>query len=248
MAGHSKWSKIKRKKAVADQKKGKVFTRCIHEITVAVREGGGGDPGHNARLALAIDNAKAVNMPNDNIDRAIKRATGEIKSDEQYELTYEGYGPGGVAVMVDVLTNNKNRTVSEVRHAFSKSGGTLGENGSVGFLFEKKGVLSVKKELIGEEELMEAALEAGAEDINDEEDVWEIITEPTQFHAVQENIKKHVELDTAELMMIPKNKVEVSGKDAEQIIRLIENLDDLDDVLNVWANCEVPDELEEGAA
>ena len=244
MSGHSKWSKIKRKKAVADQKKGKVYTRCVHEITVAVREGGGGDPGHNARLALAIDNAKAVNMPNDNIDRAIKRATGEIKSDEEYELTYEGYGPGGVAVMVDAVTNNKNRTVGEVRHAFSKCGGALGENGSVSFLFTKRGVLSVKKELIGEEALMEVALEAGAEDINDEEDVWEIITEPNMFHQVQQALREHVELDTAELMMIPKSKVDVGGKEAEQMLRLLEMLDDLDDVLNVWANCEVPDELE----
>lgn len=242
MAGHSKWSKIKRKKAVADQKKGKIFTRCIHEITIAVREGGGGDPGHNARLALAIDNAKAVNMPGDNIERAIKRATGEIKADEQHELMYEGYGPGGAAVMVEVLTDNRNRTASEVRHAFSKCGGTLAGNGSVAWMFTKKGVLSVKKDSVSEEQIMEAALEAGAEDIKDEGDVWEIITEPTAFHSVQQELKERVALDTAELMMIPSNKVEVSGKEAEQMLRLLELLDDLDDVLNVWANCEVPEE------
>lgn len=241
MAGHSKWSKIKRKKGVADQKKGKVFTRMAHEIAVAVREGGGGDPDGNARLREAIDKAKSVNMPNDNIDRAIKRATGELKADEQMELTYEGYGPGGTAVMVEVLTDNKNRTVAEVRHAFSKCGGQLGENGCVAWMFEKKGVISIKRELIEEDKLMEIALEAGASDISDEGDEWEVVTEPSEFHQVKTTLIQTVPIENDELMMVPNSKVDLDEKQSEQMIRLTEILDDLDDVLNVWANCELAD-------
>ncbi|MCB0324994.1 MAG: YebC/PmpR family DNA-binding transcriptional regulator [Bdellovibrionales bacterium] len=237
MAGHSKWSKIKRKKGVADQKRGKIFTRCIHEIAVAAREGGG-DPDGNPRLRLAIDQAKAVNMPNDNIDRAIKRATGELKGDEAQELTYEGYGPGGTAVLVEVLTDNKNRTVGEIRHAFTKAGGTLGENGCVAWMFDKKGLFAVKKEAIAEEALMEAALEAGAEDIVDEGDVWELTCPTKEFHTLKVALQGLVSLEMAEIQYLPKTRNPVHGETAEKIIRLLEALEDLDDVLSVSANCE----------
>lgn len=243
MAGHSKWSKIKRKKGVTDQKRGKIFTRCIHEIQVAAREGGG-DPDGNPRLRLAIDQAKAVNMPNDNIDRAIKRATGEIKGEEQFELTYEGYGPSGTAVLVEVLTDNKNRTVGEIRHAFTRCGGSLGENGCVAWMFDKLGLLAVKKELITEEELMDVALEAGAEDISDEGDIWEITCPKDEFHKVRSALSEKVELEMAEVQYLPKSRNPVAASDAEKILRLIDMLDDLDDVLNVSANCEIQEEAE----
>ena len=245
MAGHSKWSKIKRKKGETDKKRGKIFTRCIHEITVAVREGGGGDPNFNPRLREAIDKAKSVNMPNNNIDRAIKRATGEEKSEEQYELTYEGYGPNGVAVIVDVLTNNKNRTVSEVRHAFSKHGGTLGENGCVAWMFEKKGVLTIKREVVEEEALMDVALDAGAEDISDEGDVWEVVTPANEFHEIKTKIKETFEIDSDELMMIPSTRVALEGDSVEKMLKLHDALDDLDDVLNVWVNCDFPEDADQ---
>lgn len=241
MSGHSKWSTIKRKKGAADAKRGKIFTRCIHEITTAVREGGGGDPSANSRLRLAIEKAKSVNMPNDNIDRAIKRATGEIKGEEQLELTYEGYGPGGSAVLVEVLTNNKNRVVSEIRHAFTKTGGALGESGCVAWMFDKKGLLAVKKELISEEALYELALDAGADDISSEEDVWEITTEPKNFHDVKAAVEEKVPLEMAEVQFLPKTRIELKGKEAEQAMRLMEMLDDLDDVLNVASNCDFPE-------
>ena len=243
MAGHSKWSKIKRAKAVTDKKRGKIFTRCIHEITVAVREGGGGDPDANPRLRLAMDKARSANMPNDNIDRAIRRATGEEKGAEQHELIYEGYGPGGVAVMVEVLTDNKNRTVSEVRHAFSKCGGSLGENGCVSWMFDKKGLVILSKANkdeagLSDDDLFDLALEAGAEDISEEGDVWEITSGPADFHALQEALSAKVELDEAEIQHLPKSRTEVDGKQSAQVIRLLEMLDDLDDVLNVSANCD----------
>ena len=238
MAGHSKWSKIKRKKGVTDQKRGKIFTRLIHEITVAVREGGGGDPDGNARLRLAMDRAKAAQMPGENIDRAIKRATGEIKTGESFELTYEGYGPGGSAVLVEVVTDNKNRTVSEVRHAFSRSGGSLGENGCVSYLFTKKGLVVVKKEGVDEDALMEAALEAGADDVADEGEVWEVTSEPVDFIAVKEAVEALTPLELCEIQMLPSSRTMLEGKSAEQMMKLLDRLDDLDDVVNVATNCD----------
>lgn len=242
MSGHSKWSTIKRKKGAADQKRGKIFTRIIHEITVAVREGGGGDPSGNPRLRFAIDKAKSSNMPNDTIDRAIRRATGEDKGDAQQELTYEGYGPGGVAVLVEVITDNKNRTVGEIRFAFSRSGGALGENGCVGWMFDKKGIICIQKSLMSEDAMMELALESGAEDVGAEADLWEITCDPKNFNEVRNKLEAKVKLESGELQMVPKSRVEVAGKEAEQMITLLEALEDLDDVLNVWANCDITEE------
>lgn len=242
MSGHSKWSTIKRKKGAADQKRGKIFTRIIHEITVAVKEGGGGDPAGNPRLRFAIDKAKANNMPNDTIDRAIRRATGEEKGEAQQELTYEGYGPGGVAVLVEVITDNKNRTVGEIRYAFSRSGGALGENGCVGWMFDKKGVVCIQKSLISEDSLMELALESGAEDVRGESDLWEVTCDPKVFNEVRNKLEAKVKLESGELQMVPKSQVQVAGKEAEQMIALLEALEDLDDVLNVWANCDITEE------
>ena len=240
MSGHSKWSTIKRKKGAADAKKGKIFTRCIHEINIAVKEGGSGDPNSNPRLRIAVDKAKAVNMPNDNIDRAIKRATGEGKADERVELSYEGRGPAGIAVIVDVLTDNKNRTVSEIRHAFTRSGGALSDGGSIAWMFDKKGVIVIKHELITEEQLMEVALDNGADDVTDEGEVWEVVCEPTAFYSLRTALEKAVQLENAEIMMVPKSRVAVSGEDVEKVERLLEALEDLEDVLNVSTNCEFP--------
>lgn len=238
MSGHSKWSTIKRKKGALDQKRGKIFTRCIHEVTIAVREGGGGDPNHNTRLRLAIDRAKAANVPNDTIDRAMKRATGEIKGDERQELSYEGYGPGGAAVFVEVLTDNKNRTVGEVRNVFTRGGGSLGETGCVGWMFEKKGLIVIQKEEIGEERLMELALDAGAEDVSDEGEVWEVVCAQSTFPKVRDQLEKEMKLDSAEVQMLPKTQLVLKGKEAKQMMRLLETLEELDDVLNVSSNCD----------
>ena len=243
MSGHSKWSTIKRKKGAADQKRGKIFTRCIHEIVIAAKEGGGGDPNSNARLRTAIDKAKAANMPNDTIDRAIKRATGELKDSQSVDLIYEGYGPGGTAILVEVTTDNKNRTVSEVRHAFTKCAGTLGEANCVAWMFDKKGLIAIKKEAIGEEALMELALEAGADDVTDEGDMWEVTTDPAAFYAVRTALEaKPLALELAEVQMIPKSRIALSGKEAEQMMRMLEMLDDIDDVLNVYSNADFADE------
>lgn len=244
MSGHSKWSTIKRKKGAADAKRGKIFTRCIHEITIAAREGGG-DAGANPRLRFAIDKAKSVNMPNENIERAIKRATGEIKGEEQFELTYEGYGPGGSAVLVEVVTDNKNRTASEVRYVFTKCAGSLGSNGCVSWMFEKKGLIVVEKSQISEDELMEMALDAGAEDVADGGDVWEVKSSPNDFHLVRSSLEAKLKLDSAELQMIPKNTVQLKGKEAEQMMRMLEMLEELDDVLNVASNCDFVDQESE---
>lgn len=242
MSGHSKWSTIKRKKGAADQKRGKMFTRCIHEIGTAVKEGGGGDASANPRLRFAIDRAKAVNMPNDTIERAIKRATGEEKGDEKVSVFYEGYGPGGIAVLAETLTENKNRTVSEVRHAFSRAGGSLGETGCVNWMFNKKGVLLVNKKDISEDSIMEKALEAGADDVADADEFWEITCEPGMFTAVHQSLSSSVKFELAEVQMIPSTRLEVRGKEAEQMERLIDMLEDLDDVLNVYTNCDFVDE------
>jgi YebC/PmpR family DNA-binding regulatory protein len=238
MSGHSKRSTIKRKKGAADQKRGKIFTRCIHEISTAVKEGGGGDPEGNPRLRTAIDKAKGANMPNDTIDRAIRRATGEDKDTQSVDLNYEGYGPGGTAVLVEVTTDNKNRTVSEIRHAFTKCGGTLGEANCVSWMFDRKGLIVIRKELAGEEELMTAALDAGADDVADGDDVWELLTEPTSFYDVRTAIETKYQTEIAEVQMIPKTRIELTGKAAEQMMRMMEMLEDIDDVLNVYTNAD----------
>jgi YebC/PmpR family DNA-binding regulatory protein len=244
MSGHSKWSKIKRAKGAQDKKRGKIFTRAIHDITTAVREGGGPDPDGNARLRLAIDKARAVNMPSDNIDRAIKRASGEGKGSQAAEVVYEGYGPGGTAVLVETLTDNKNRTVGEIRHAFSRHAGSLGENGCVAWMFTKKGLLVIKKEAAEEEELMEFALEGGADDVSDEGDIWEVTCDPGKFLEVKANLEKRYSFEEAEVQMLPNSTQKLSGKEAEQAVKLVDALEDLDDVMSVATNCDFEDDYE----
>jgi YebC/PmpR family DNA-binding regulatory protein len=246
VSGHSKWSTIKRKKGAADAKRGKIFTRLIKEITVAARMGGG-DPEGNPRLRSAIATAKSENMPKDNIERAIKKGTGELEGAVYEEISYEGYGPGGVAVLVDCMTDNKNRTVADIRHAFSKSGGNLGESGCVSWMFDKKGSILVDKETIDEEELMDKALEAGAEDVVEEDNVYQVVTSPDDFEAVRESLEADgVKFIEASVSMIPQNVVEVTEeKPAKQILKLLESLEDHDDVQSVSANFDIPDELME---
>jgi len=241
MSGHSKWSTIKRKKGAADQKRGKIFTKIIHEITVAAREGGG-DADGNSRLRLALDKAKAANMPNDTVDRAVKRATGQMEGEQQFEVAYEGYGPGGTAILVETVTNNKNRTVGEVRHAFTRAGGSMGASGCVSYLFTRRGIITVNKDTTDEDKIMEAALEAGALDVNDESDVWEVVTDPNDFNAVRDAIEKVATLNEAEIQLVPNNWVQLNKDDSEKVMRLIEALDDLDDVINVAVNCDFSEE------
>jgi YebC/PmpR family DNA-binding regulatory protein len=246
MSGHSKWSTIKRKKGAADAKRGKIFTKIIKEITLASRLGGG-DPDGNARLRTAILAAKDENMPKDNIERAIKKGVGEIGGASSFEeTTYEGYGPGGVALLVEVLTDNKNRTVAEIRHILSKHGGNLGENGCVAWMFDKKGSLLVNKNDIGEDALMELALEAGADDVREEEHEFEVITNPGAFEAVRRAIEQRgIKLLSASIGMIPQNTVQLEAGKAEQMLKLMEKLEDNDDVQNVYANFDIPDEIME---
>lgn len=239
MSGHSKWSTIKRKKGAADAKRGKVFTRIIHELTVAVREGGGPDPDGNPRLRFALDKAKGANMPSDTIDRAIRRASGQEKGEEKQEVRYEGYGPGGAAVLVDVLTENRNRTVGDIRNAFTRCGGSLGESGCVGWMFKNQGVITIKREAVSEEQVMEAGLEAGADDVKDDGDLWVVTTEPSAFFKVKGALEKTLPLESAEVTMVPSTTVTLSGKEAEQMIRLLDSLDELDDVLNTHSNCDI---------
>ena len=246
MSGHSKWSTIKRKKGALDAKRGKIFTRLIKEITVAARMGGG-DPEGNPRLRSAIGTAKSENMPKDNIERAIKKGTGELEGAVYDEISYEGYGPGGVAVLVDCMTDNKNRSVADIRHAFSKSGGNLGETGCVSWMFEKKGSILIDKDTIGEEELMDKALEAGAEDVVEEDNVYQVVTAPDDFEAVREALEtdgtKFIE---ASVSMIPQNVVEITEeKPARQILRLLESLEEHEDVQNVFSNFDISDEIME---
>ncbi len=239
MSGHSKWHSIKHKKGALDAKRGKLFTKFIKEITVAARSGGG-DPDANARLRKAINDAKAGNMPNDTIDRAIRRGTGEEEGVNYEEITYEGYGPGGVALMVQSMTDNRNRTVAEIRHIFSKNGGNLGESGSVGWMFEKKGYIVVEKSAKSEEELFELAIDAGADDLRDDEDNFEIITSPDAFDAVLTAVKQAgVEPQVAEVEMVPQNYIKLEGADARQMLKLIEALEDHDDVQKVSANFDI---------
>ena len=239
MSGHSKWATIKRKKAVLDSKRGKIFTKLIKEITIAAREGGG-DVNGNPRLRLAVDNAKAQNMPQDNIERAIKKATGELEGVTYYELTYEGYGAAGVAVLVEVATDNKNRTVAEVRHLFSKNGGSLGENGSVSWMFDRKGVISLPADGKKEVDLLEIVLDAGAEDLTTEEDYFEVQTSVEAFETVRRAlVEKNFTIENASLQWIAKNMIEVKGEDAEKVMKMIEGLEDLDDVQNVYSNADI---------
>ncbi len=244
MAGHSKWANIKHKKGANDAKRGKIFTRLIKEITVAARFGGG-DPDGNPRLRTAIAAAKAENMPKDNINRAIKKGTGELEGEVYEEILYEGYGPGGVAVLVNCMTDNKNRTVSDVRHYFTKNNGNLGESGCVAWMFEKTGVIRIDKEDASEEELMDLALEAGAEDVVEEETEFQVLTSPEDFNdvvaALEDAEQKFIE---ASVSMVPKNTVDVTDeKVAKNLLRLLESLEDHDDVQNVHANFEIDDAL-----
>jgi YebC/PmpR family DNA-binding regulatory protein len=236
MSGHSKWATIKHKKGATDAKRGKIFTRLIKEITIAAK-GGGGDPDGNPRLRTAILAAKAENMPADNIKRAIQRGTGELEGLSYDEIVYEGYGPGGVAIMVQVLTDNKNRAVSEIRHAFTKNNGNLGESGSVGYLFAKKGLIIVDKAKVNEDKLTEIALEAGADDLSDEGDTWEVITGPKEYDAVLEAIKAaKITPEHSEVTMIASTYQKLEGAQAAAMMRLLEVLEDLDDTQNVYTN------------
>ena len=246
MSGHSKWSTIKRKKGALDAKRGKIFTRLIKEITVAARMGGGDSEG-NPRLRSAVASAKSENMPKDNIERAIKKGTGELEGAVYDEISYEGYGPGGVAVLVDCMTDNKNRSVADIRHAFSKSGGNLGETGCVSWMFEKKGSILIDKDSIGEEELMDKALEAGAEDVVEEDNVYQVVTTPDDFEAVREALETDgIKFIEASVSMIPQNVVEITEeKPARQILRLLETLEEHEDVQNVFSNFDISDEIME---
>jgi YebC/PmpR family DNA-binding regulatory protein len=239
MSGHSKWATIKRKKGAADAKRGKIFTKLIKEITIAARQGGG-DANGNPRLRLGIDNAKAANMPADNIERAIKKATGELEGVSFTELMYEGYGPGGIAILVEVATDNKNRTVAEVRHIFSKIGGSMGESGSVAWMFERKGIITVKRNNKSEDDVMEIVLDAGADDMQTEEDIFEVTTSLELFETVRKTLlEKELEIENASLEWIAKNTLAVAGEDAEKIVKLIETLEDNEDVQNVFSNADI---------
>src|SRR3954468_23480395 len=227
MSGHSKWHTIKHKKGALDAKRGKIFTKMIKEITVAARTGGSGDVDANARLRKAVNDAKSQNMPNDTIDRAIKRGTGELEGVNYDEITYEGYGPSGVAIMVQSMTDNRNRTVAEIRHLFSKNGGNLGESGSVGWMFDKKGYIVVEKSAKPEDELFEIVTDAGAEDLRDDEDNFEIITAPENFDQVLNAIRKSgIEPQLAEVEMIPQNYIKLEGQEARQMLKLVDALED----------------------
>lgn len=236
MSGHSKWATIKHKKGATDAKRGKIFTRLIKEITIAAKSGGG-DPDGNPRLRTAILAAKAENMPADNIKRAIQRGTGELDGLSYEEITYEGYGPGGVAIIIEVLTDNKNRAVSEVRHAFSKNGGNLGADGAVSWMFTKKGVISIDKDEANEDKLMEIVLESGAEDLNDEGTHWEILCDPKDFEAVTDALKAaKIKTESAEVTKIASTYTKLEGTQANAMMRLLETIEDLDDTQNVYSN------------
>jgi YebC/PmpR family DNA-binding regulatory protein len=236
MSGHSKWATIKHKKGALDAKRGKIFTRLIKEITISAKQGGG-DPDGNPRLRGAIAAAKAENMPADNIKRAIQRGTGELEGVSYEEITYEGYGPGGVAVIIDVLTDNKNRAVSEIRHAFSKNGGNLGESNSVSWMFTKKGVIVIAKDAVSEDKLTEIVLDAGAEDLSDEGDNWEVLCDPKEYENVTNALKAaKITPEHAEVTMISSTYTKLEGAPANQMMRLLETLEDLDDAQNVYSN------------
>ena len=242
MSGHSKWSTIKRKKAATDAKRGKIFTQLIRELTIAARAGGG-NPDANPRLRLAMDNARSQNMPGANIERAIKKGTGELQGESYEEIRYEGYGPGGTAVMVDALTDNRNRTVGEIRHLFTKYGGNLGANGCVSYLFEQRGVLVFETETLDSDALMEAAIEAGADDLDEESGTFEVRTDPHEFEAVKRALEsKGWSPWNAEISMLPQTTVNLGGGEAQSMLKLFEALDDHDDVKQVYANFDISEE------
>ena len=248
MSGHSKWSSIKHKKAVKDARKGKLFTKLIKEITVAARTGGG-DINANPRLRTAVLTARANSMPGDNIERAIKKGTGELEGVSYEEVVYEGYGPGGAAIMVQVLTDNKNRTVSEVRRLFTKHGGNLGESGCVAWMFDKKGLITVEKGGVDEEKLMTLALDGGAEDVRDEDGIFEILVTPEDFEKMRERLEREkIPMATAQVALLPKSTVTLDHQSAEQTLKLTEELEDHDDVQSVAANFDIPNELIEKAS
>ncbi|HEY0151474.1 MAG TPA: YebC/PmpR family DNA-binding transcriptional regulator [Longimicrobium sp.] len=239
MAGHSKWKQIKHKKAITDNKRAAAWTKLIREITVAAKAGGG-DPSGNPRLRLAIDTAKAANMPNENIDRAIKKGTGELEGVSYEEVTYEAYGPAGVAIMVDTLTDNANRTVADLRKWLSRNGGNLGTTGSVAWMFDRRGQIHIDSEKYDEEKVMEAALEAGAMDVQVEEGGFTVLTEVSDFHAVQDALREQgIVWEEAELAMVPKTEVRVEGPDADKLVKLLDLIEDMDDVQKVYSNADV---------
>ena len=249
MSGHSKWSQIKHKKAHTDAKRGKAFTKIVKEISIAARSGGG-DPDGNPRLRTAIEKAKDVNMPHDNIKKAIMKGTGELPGVSYEEFVYEGYGPAGVAIIIEVMTDNKNRTVPEIRHIMGKNGGNLGETGCVSWMFDKKGYILVSKAKASEDTVMSVALDAGAEDMKNDpnEENYEIITSPDEFNNVKAAIEKAgIPVESSEITMLPKNYVALDGKAAEQMVRLMDALEEHDDVQNVYANFDIPDEVAEEA-
>jgi YebC/PmpR family DNA-binding regulatory protein len=249
MSGHSKWSTIKHKKGAADAKRGKIFTKLIKEITVAARTGGG-DPGGNPRLRSAITAAKAENMPKDNIDRAIKKGTGELPGVSYEEATFEGYGPGGVAILVEILSDNRKRTVADIRHIFSKNAGNLGEAGCVSWMFGKKGLIVFEKEKVGEEKLMNVALDAGAQDVRETEKEFEVVCDPPDFEKVKKALEQaQLKPLLAEITMVPQSTIKLAGKEAQQMLRLMESLEDSDDVQHAYANFDIPDaEMEQLSA
>jgi YebC/PmpR family DNA-binding regulatory protein len=243
MSGHSKWASIKHKKGALDAKRGRIFTRLIREITVAAKLGGG-DPTGNARLRSAIQAAKAENMPKDNIDRAIKKGTGELAGVSYEEVSYEGYGPGGVALLLDCLTDNKNRTVADIKYIFDRHGGNLGEPGCVSWIFEKKGLFLFDKEKVDEEKLIEVALDAGAEDVRQTGEEFEAVTTPSEFEKVKKAFgDAGLSYTFAEVSMIPQNTVRLEGKKADQMLNLMEALEENDDINHVYANFDIPDEV-----
>lgn len=241
MSGHNKWSTIKRKKAVLDAKKGKIFSRIIKEIMIAVRQGGS-DPEGNARLRLAIDNAKSANMPAENIERAIKKASGELEGQQLFEVMYEGYGPGGAAILVEAATDNKNRTIQEIRHMFTKYGGTLGETNSVAWMFEHKGIITIKRDGKSEDEMMEIILDVGADDLITEEEFFQVKTSIEDFERIRRAlVEKNLNIENASLQWIPKTNHEISSEAAEKFERLMDAIEDCDDVQNVYTNADIKD-------
>ncbi len=242
MSGHSKWSTIKHKKGAADAKRGKIFTKLIKEITIAARMGGG-DSGGNPRLRAAITAAKAENMPKDNIERAVKKGTGELPGVSYEEATFEGYGPGGVAVLVEILSDNRKRTVADIRHIFSKNAGNLGEAGCVSWMFDKRGLIVFEKTKVDEEKLMDVALEAGAQDVRETDEEFEVLTEAGDMEKIKTQLEKAGLVPAfAEVSMVPQSTVRLTGKEAQQMLRLMESLEDSDDVQHVYANFDIPDE------
>ena len=242
MSGHSKWHSIKHKKAATDSKRGKIFTKIIRELSIAARTGGG-DPDMNPRLRKAVNDARAVNMPADNIKRAIMKGTGQLEGSSYEDVTYEGYGPGGAAILIEAVSDNKNRTVSEIRHIMMKNGGRMGESGCVGWMFKRKGYIVVEKAKASEDQLLEIALGAGAEDMQEDGSNWEIFTEPEKYETVAEALK-NASVETAEtnLGFYPQNYVKVEGKSAQQMLKLMEEIEDLDDVQHVWSNFDISEE------